>query len=351
MKNYLFTCLVGVIAFLAIFSSCGEDEPVVAPTVNTLEATNITKTSANLNFNVSDNGGTTLTSCGVEYSLQQNFENGTGTIIYATNLDQSSFSIEVTGLSIGTTYYFKSFAENEAGKTYGNELEFITNSFTYTIHVTDIDGNTYPAVEIGNQIWMAKNLMVTKYSDGTSIPFIDNNTGWANLENNNIDAAYCWQNDDINNKDTYGALYTYAAATNGDNSGSTIQGACPDGWHLPSDSEWKELEIELGISQLEVDSDGWRGNNEGASLKSTTGWPDGTLSTDEYGFAAIPTGHRESFDGEFLYNSNTTYYWSSTEDASDDGSSFDRFLEYGHDGIHRDAYWKSNGLSIRCIKN
>ena len=94
-----------------------------------------------------------------------------------------------------------------------------------------------------------------------------------------------------------GALYTYAAATNGDNSGNNVQGVCPTGWHLPSDEEWKTLEMELGMSQANANNTGWRGTNEGAKLAGNAYlWTNGTLDSHaEFGtsgFAALPGGYR-----------------------------------------------------------
>ena len=77
--------------------------------------------------------------------------------------------------------------------------------------VTDIDGNTYKTTAIGDQIWMAENIRVTKYADGGTIPKIEDNNSWAILEENNDDGAYCFYNNNENGEsDTYGALYTFA---------------------------------------------------------------------------------------------------------------------------------------------
>ena len=110
--------------------------------------------------------------------------------------------------------------------------------------VKDIDGNVYPTVTIGSQVWMAKNLETTRYPDGTPILLVDTIPAWDAL--NESSKAYCWYGDEIKNKDTYGALYTWAAAMNGAESSdakpSGVQGVCPTGWHLPSDAEWTERE-------------------------------------------------------------------------------------------------------------
>ena len=114
--------------------------------------------------------------------------------------------------------------------------------------VTDIDGNVYNTVKIGNQCWMSENLKVTKYSDGSPIPHVIDPIEWAGIYNKDTNYAYCYYNNNANGEaDIYGALYNWAAAmgknTLSSNSNpSGVQGVCPDGWHLPSNSEWTELE-------------------------------------------------------------------------------------------------------------
>lgn len=96
--------------------------------------------------------------------------------------------------------------------------------------VTDIDGNTYKAVTIGSQTWMAENLKTTKYNDGTSVPLITDFTEWFGLNT----PAYCWyDNSEANNKETFGALYNWYAVETGK--------LCPTGWHVPSDDDWQTL--------------------------------------------------------------------------------------------------------------
>jgi len=101
--------------------------------------------------------------------------------------------------------------------------------------ITDIDGNVYNTVAIGTQKWMKENLKTTKYSDGTAIPLVNNVTSWAALSTTS--KAYCWYNDDIANKATYGALYTWAAAMNGTASTSAnpsnVKGICPADLQIP----------------------------------------------------------------------------------------------------------------------
>ena len=103
--------------------------------------------------------------------------------------------------------------------------------------VKDIDGNKYKTIKIGTQIWMAENLKTTHFNDGTSIVQIDKYDDWKGL----ISPAYCWYANDSTNKEVYGALYNWYAVN--------TKKLCPKGWHVPTDEEWKQLEICLGMSQ------------------------------------------------------------------------------------------------------
>lgn len=224
--------------------------------------------------------------------------------------------------------------------------------FTYAQTVTDIDGNVYNTVQIGNQIWMKENLKTTHYSDGT--PLVDG-TGAGGITEDYTTKYYFWYNDDPSNGDTYGALYTWAAIMNGASSSnsnpSEVQGICPTGWHIPSDDEWKELEIYLGMSQMDADAEGWRGTDEGGKLKETgiSHWSSpNTGATDESGFTALPSGYRDSFGG-FAGLGNETGFWSSTE--YDSTAVRDRLLNNNKSQIFRWGCYKAHGAPLRCVQD
>jgi uncharacterized protein (TIGR02145 family) len=216
------------------------------------------------------------------------------------------------------------------------------------VECKDGDGNYYKIVKIGTQIWMAENIKATKYTDGTEIPLITKTTEWDTLRPNDTDKAYCWYNNDKATAITkgYGALYTYAAVTNGDNSGNNVQGVCPDGWHIPSDAEWSAL-------KNYISNDGHNGT-EGNALKSIIGWYyDGRPGNgnDSYGFSARAGGSR-SFSGGLFYDSGRYgYWWTSTEDNAI--AAWTRGLYYSVPTIPRICcgYRKNLGLSVRCVKN
>lgn len=208
--------------------------------------------------------------------------------------------------------------------------------------VTDIDGNVYQTIRIGNQVWMKENLKTTHYSDSTAIPLVNNVTSWDALTTTS--KAYCWYNDDIANKATYGALYTWTAAMNGSASTSAnpsnVKGACPTGWHIPSNDEWTQLTTFLGGESA-----------AGGKLKETdtTYWgTPNTGATNEVGFTALPDGGRFD-DGTFASIENYGNWWSATEGST--SNAWSRFMFHNLSNVERSNDYKALGFSVRCIED
>ena len=173
------------------------------------------------------------------------------------------FSDFITGLAPGTTYHVRAYAVSKEGTSYGEE-----KSVTPPETVIDIDDNIYRTVVIGEQTWMAENMRATRYADGSPIPMVEEDVVWEGMTPS--DRAYCWYENDPENGGYYGALYSWAAASNSDGlSEGPVQGVCPEGWHLPDDEEWKQLEKHLGMSPEAADAIDWRGTDEGGKLKSS----------------------------------------------------------------------------------
>jgi len=175
------------------------------------------------------------------------------------------------------------------------------------------DDQTYKIVEIGTQTWLAENLN------------FETPDSW-------------WYNDDPANGDLYGRLYTWDAAMQ----------ACPAGWHLSSDDEWKSLEMYLGMSQDKVDNENLRGTDEGRKLKSTSGWNTND-GLDAVGFTALACGYRSRLSGQSQYKGSLTYWWTSTVAGS--GGAWYHYLDDGADKVGRYRYHKDDGYSVRCIKD
>jgi uncharacterized protein (TIGR02145 family) len=204
----------------------------------------------------------------------------------------------------------------------------------------DIEGNVYNVVTIGTQTWMKENLKTTKYRDGSSIPVVADNTAWTGLTT----GAYCLYNNDINNKNVYGAIYNFYSVVDSRN-------LCPTGWHVPSDAEWKTLEMYLGMSQIEADKfDAWRGTDQGGKLKEvgTTHWTSpNTGATNSTGFTALAGGQRNGY-GQFWGLGAEAQWHTST---ASEGDNFRRSLYNNLSTINRYSTWKLCGYSVRCIKD
>lgn len=218
--------------------------------------------------------------------------------------------------------------------------------------VSDIDGNSYGTIAIGDQIWMAENLKVTHYANGSVIPLVTDESEWDALESDGM--AYCWYDNLIEYSDTCGALYTWAAALNGmagsDSVPSGVQGVCPDGWHIPADAEWKVLEMFLGMSQADADIYDWRGTDEGGQLKETgfSHWDGATAGgTNSSGFTAIPGGFR-GVKGVFYSVGQYATFWTATGESGTDKAWY-RTLYYDHETVYRQYNHMSQGFSVRCV--
>jgi len=216
----------------------------------------------------------------------------------------------------------------------------------------DIDGNAYATIEIGTQVWMAENLKVSHYPDGTPITRISDEAEWNDMTPDV--QAYCWYNNLTEYNDTSGALYTWAAAMNGelssDNVPSGVQGICPDGWHLPSDAEWKILEMFLGMTQADADNYDWRGSDEGGQLKETgfSNWAfPNTGGSNSSGFTAVPGGFR-SAQGNFYSIDQYATFWSSEAEEGADNAWY-RTLHYDREQVYRQYNDMRLGLSVRCV--
>ena len=191
------------------------------------------------------------------------------------------------------------------------------------------DNEVYAVVQIGNQCWMAENL---RYNASGS---------WLNSANPST---------------SYGRLYDWATVMNGATTSSSnpsgVQGICPSGWHLPSDSEWNELEMALGMPAVDTaNTTAYRGTH-GTGMKSTTGWnSSGNFSgngTNASGFNVFPAGNY--YLGSFSYLGDYAVFWSSTEYSS--STAWRRYLFYLSTGVSRGGGDnKAAGFSCRCVKD
>ena len=265
----------------------------------------------------------------------------------------------------------KAFAKSKYHRTTETSIEIniLPSQIEYG-SVDDIEGNTYKTVKIGSQIWMAENLRTTTYADGTKIPLLQ--YGPDDFGLNNTDRAYIFYDtkkalnpsDEVINYTAIGALYNFAATINGDGTGNKVQGVCPDGWHVPSDNEWTILENYLADNGYNYDATIGGGREKIAkALASTTIWneyssPDkGNIGykpsqNNASGFNAFPAGRfGYRFGGYgFSHYKEEAHWWSSTENGDIDAVG--RFLNTDWSFIRKyDSYLKSDGFSVRCVKD
>jgi len=195
--------------------------------------------------------------------------------------------------------------------------------------VTDIDGNIYQTVEIGDQVWMAGNLKTTRFSDGTEIRLISKNQDWLKSH----EPAFSWYNNDSSLfRDPYGALYNGYTATD--------ERICPVGWHVPSAAEIKQLISALGDSLTA----GGRLKTEGLAQWH---YPN-TGADNSSGFTALPAGLRY-FEGTFSSLSYFTAFWTTTE--ADSSACYFLGLSYLDALASLTQRQKKNGFSIRCVRD
>ena len=209
--------------------------------------------------------------------------------------------------------------------------------------VTDIDGNVYQTVKIGNKVWMAENLKVTHYRNGDPIPNVVERSAWTALST----GAYCNYDNDTAIAAVYGRLYNWYAIDDSRN-------ITPAGWHVATEEEWQQLEVSIGISPATADSLGKHGTDEGGKLKEvdTTHWRSpNTGATNESGFTALPGGGRD-VTLDFLALYECSFFWSTEEYVGVPyGRALYRTMWYDESYISCDSYDKKDGFSVRCVKD
>jgi uncharacterized protein (TIGR02145 family) len=303
--------------------------PVQVPTLSTTAATNVALTTAVSGGNITDDNGATVNARGICWNTSGNPSTSDSKTTEGSGT--GSFSSNISGLTAGTVYYVRAYATNSAGTGYGSQIRFSTSAY-------DIDGNVYKTVVIGTQLWMQSDLKTTRLNDNTSIPNVTDATDWKNLTS----MGSCWYGNNPSYGSTYGMIYNWYAV-------ETAM-LCPTGWHVPTDNEFKTLELYLGMTQDQVDGTLWRGTDQGTQLKSTSTWTPST-GTNSSGFTGLGSGYRYGVDGGFVGMGSVTYLWSSTLHWSDTTKALYRRLDSSETGVHREGVIKAGGKSVRCLKN
>ena len=178
-------------------------------------------------------------------------------------------------------------------------------------------------VIIGAQAWMAKNLEITTFRNGDTIPQAASDEAWR-IAGENKQPAYCY------NGETYGKLYNWYAVND-------PRGLAPEGWHIPTDAEWTQLSDYLGGKGV-----------SGKKMKSTSGWNNKGNGTNESGFNGLPGGYRDG-DGSFDHQGGYGYWWSASENVTD--LAYYRLLAHNSDDLVRSSNDKEEGFSVRCLRD
>ena len=312
----------------------------------------ITTSTASCSGTVNTNNSLQVTERGVCWSQMPNpnITDPIPTVVGGHTSNSSgtgSFTVSITGLQPGTTYYVRAYVTTNAGTVYGNTVTFTTQSDTSacgTATITDRDGNSYPTVKIGNQCWMKENLRTKHYADGTGI-----------LSGSTYSGTVAYYYTPANG---YGLLYNWPAVMHGASTSSTnpsgVRGICPIGWHVPSDTEWDEMkETVRSNSAYRCNGDE---NNIAKALASQTGWNSSTndcavgnepTANNATGFGALPAGGY--YNNVYLYSGDIAHFWSATEGAS--GKAWCRYLDYDYATLDRSSVNKGYRYSVRCLRD
>ena len=337
------------------------------PVVITDTVSDITDFTATCGGTVTDDGGDSTVTRGVCWSTAPN-----PIIDNIHTLDghgMGSFTSSLTGLQSGLTIYVRAYATNHEGTAYGNVVSFTipinpdgdSKSCPNTPTLTDVDGNIYNTVQIGEQCWMRENLRTTRYADGTPIEHGDS----ASLNT----AYWYYPMDDAANKSNYGLLYNWRAVVRGVTGSaanpSGVQGICPDGWHVPSDAEWTQL-TDYVSSQSEYLCGG-NFVNIAKAMISTVGWDlsdmanlclagnDSPATNNATGFSALPAGYGDiDYNYDFIYGGLGYYtnFWTTTiAEVSYDPVYYRSFHFNAADILRNYDYDTDSAKAVRCVHN
>ncbi len=325
------------------------------PYISIEKITNVDQNSASCFGKVVSDNGLTVMERGICWSSNPLPTTENDTVVVGSGV--GSFTGALQNLMPGHTYYVRAYATNENGTAYSDAIQLTTeydpavpnpvfNENTCFCTVEDIDGNSYRATKIGNQYWMVENLRVTRYRNGDSIPTIKDNEAW-NMLKSGGQGIYN-NNSETNSVKKFGRFYNYFAITD-------ARSIAPEGWHVPTNADWLELENYLDsimtTSDTKAKSLASASDWTASSVAGSVGYLDqisNSLSNNSSGFSALPGGIR-SYCGCFAYATTFAAWWSS--DQLDDKEAWFRSLNYNSSAFGQGHYEKRFGLSVRCVKD
>ncbi len=316
-------------------------------TVNLTSVSNITQSSVRVDAVVVSDGEFEVTERGVVYHREPNPTTANNVVTGGSGT--GSYTANITGLSPGQMYYVRAYAINSQGTAYSDQIGFSTVSTEFHGSVTDADGNEYLSVLIGDQEWMASSLRTTKYSDGTDITHVPENSDWGNFGS----GAYVYYENNPDWEEHYGALYNWYAVAD-------LAGLCPTGWRVPTDQDWTELQNYI------IDNHDFGGVSWGRGIKScrqidsplggecaTTQHPRWAshsthYGTDNFGFGILPTGSRAGDGQSFSGMGFWSHMWTSTQSSTT--HAWARTVYRETSGVGRGEHHKDHGFAVRCIR-
>lgn len=323
--------LLHTIAILLI--SCGKNEPNIT-SISTLDIKNISPYSAECGGNISEDGILPILYRGICWSKKEYPTLADNYLI--DDLGFGSYTSIITNISANSKYYVRAYYINMNDTVFGNQVEFTTPDYIIFNpdlkygSVTDVDGNKYKTITIGTQTWMAENLKTTHFQNGEQISNITDLSKWGHFQIRT--SAYCWYDNDRSNKDIYGALYNWYAASDDRN-------IAPSGWHVASIDDWQTLKQFVGFNYYGFD---------GGKLRETTTshWLQFiSPATNETGFTALPGGKVVS--NAFLdKGAGYAYFWTKT--GTLDGSSC---IYLSLDVLFGSLAPNCRGFNVRCVKD
>jgi uncharacterized protein (TIGR02145 family) len=337
---------LSVLIVTLLFFSCTKNKNT-KPSIETIGFSNLTSTSVIIDGKVNNPDNFYIWWQGVVWGTTSNPEL-LGVFQTEENVSSTTFNSKIYNLLPNTTYYFRTYLNlnGQGNIVYGKEISITTppsetSQFnlnkTYG-NVSDVEGNLYKTIQIGNQTWMAENLRVSKFNNGSSINEVAVNSSFYN----NGNPAWCYYNDSVHYNNLYGKLYNSFVVTN-------INNVCPTGWHVPTTIDFETLRNHLPSV-----------NNNGGTLKSTgyNFWKSPNAgATNETGFSAIGTGIREdqNYNGgkefsPFWLQDNYYFalgYMSTSGGPNGVGDCYLGGNGTGGTGIQNDG----DGYSVRCVKD
>jgi uncharacterized protein (TIGR02145 family) len=316
--------------------------PPAAPNINTLPLipfTDLSPFSAVLKGSIVSANNAAITEKGFCWNTSGEPTLADDTVINES-VGSSLFTNTITGLEPDTEYHFRAYAVNSIGVGYGNTVSFtmlgeiFNPALTYGT-VSDVAGQAYATIAIGNQLWMAENLRTAIYSNGDSIPQVSGPVEWGATDT----GAWCHLDNDLITGQLYGKLYNAYAVVD-------PRGLCPAGWSAASANDWVEL-----IEFIDPNADG-SSNTAGPAFRSAGQmiWQNApnSPSTNASGFSALPGSYRHQSGSFFDTFNSLGWFWSGTSPTSGMTTSA---VVGNNDALSLPDSDDNSGLSVRCIQD